>query len=484
MTNLSDLLPRNPSPDALLDAFTGWVEASGISLYPHQEESLLAVLAGDNAIVTTPTGSGKSLIALGAHFAALAEGRRTWYTAPIKALVNEKFFALCEAFGAEQVGMVTGDASVNADAPIICCTAEILANLALREGHRADVGQVVMDEFHFLAEPERGWAWQVPLVELPQAQFVIMSATLGDVTELSDDLTRRTGRETAVIGGATRPVPLTYRWSMVPLHETITEIVETHQAPVYIVHPTQGAAVEQATALLSQGVVRKAGSAVPEELKQAISGFPFAGGFGTTLSKLLRGGIGVHHAGMLPRYRRLVEQLAQRGLLAVICGTDTLGVGINVPIRTVLFSSLTKFDGRHQRVLRSREFHQIAGRAGRAGFDTVGFVRDLPHKLVSAFSATLEETALADVLLHVVDVSNPEFGRQMEDVNAVLEEIGAHEIPQLAVYNKIDLQPSKERKTGIVRDAAGKAAAVNISVAENLGLDDLRQAMIERALEG
>lgn len=374
MTNLSDLLPRDASPDALLDAFTGWVEASGISLYPHQEESLLAVLAGDNAIVTTPTGSGKSLIALGAHFAALAEGRRTWYTAPIKALVNEKFFALCEVFGAEQVGMVTGDASVNADAPIVCCTAEILANLALREGRGADVGQVVMDEFHFLAEPERGWAWQVPLVELPQAQFVIMSATLGDVTELSDDLARRTGRETVVIGGASRPVPLTYRWSMVPLHETITEIVETHQAPVYIVHPTQGAAVEQATALLSQGVVRKAGSAVPEEVKQAISGFPFAGGFGTTLSKLLRGGIGVHHAGMLPRYRRLVEQLAQRGLLAVICGTDTLGVGINVPIRTVLFSSLTKFDGRRQRVLRSREFHQIAGRAGRAGFDSIGNV--------------------------------------------------------------------------------------------------------------
>ena len=233
---------------------------------------------------------------------------------------------------------------------------------------------VVMDEFHFLAEPERGWAWQVPLVELPQAQFVIMSATLGDVTGLAKDLTRRTGRETAVIGGVTRPVPLTYRWSLAPVHETIAEIIETHQAPVYIVHPTQGAAVEQAAALLSQGVVRKHGAAVPDELKQALAGFPFAGGFGATLSKLLRGGIGVHHAGMLPRYRRLVEQLAQRGLLAVICGTDTLGVGINVPIRTVLFSSLTKFDGRRQRVLRSREFHQIAGRAGRAGFDPIGYV--------------------------------------------------------------------------------------------------------------
>ena len=371
---LTGHLPPDPNPDALFDAFTAGVESSGISLYPHQEESLLAILAGDHAIVTTPTGSGKSLIALGAHFAALAQGIRTYYTAPIKALVNEKFFALCEAFGAENVGMVTGDASVNADAPIICCTAEILANLALREGINADVGQVVVDEFHFLADPERGWAWQVPLVELPQAQFIIMSATLGDVSALAEELTRRTGRETAVIGGVARPVPLTYRWSVSPIHETITEIIETHQSPVYIVHPTQGAAVDQATALLSQGVVRKASAAVPEELKAALSGFPFAGGFGTTLSKLLRAGIGVHHAGMLPRYRRLVEQLAQRGLLAVICGTDTLGVGINVPIRTVLFSSLTKFDGRRQRVLRSREFHQIAGRAGRAGFDTLGNV--------------------------------------------------------------------------------------------------------------
>lgn len=374
MTTLTKLLPPDPTPDALFEAFTTWTTGQGLTLYPHQEESLLAILAGDHAIVTTPTGSGKSLIALGAHFAAFAEGNRTYYTAPIKALVNEKFFALCDAFGAEHVGMVTGDASVNAEAPIICCTAEILANLALREGRDADVGQVVMDEFHFLAEPERGWAWQVPLVELPQAQFVIMSATLGDVTELARDLTGRTGRETAVIGGVVRPVPLTYRWALTPIHETITEIVETHQAPVYIVHATQAAAVDQATALLSQGVVRKAGTSVPAELKAALHGFNFAKGFGQTLAKLLRGGIGVHHAGMLPRYRRLVEQLAQRGLLAVICGTDTLGVGINVPIRTVLFSALTKFDGRRSRVLRSREFHQIAGRAGRAGFDTLGNV--------------------------------------------------------------------------------------------------------------
>ncbi|RXW32195.1 DEAD/DEAH box helicase [Propioniciclava flava] len=358
-------------PDAVFERFSAWAGRDGLSLYPHQDEALIEILSGANVVVTTPTGSGKSLIATGAHFAALNSGRRSYYTAPIKALVSEKFFALVDAFGAENVGMVTGDASVNPEAPIVCCTAEILANIALREGHDAEVGLVIMDEFHFIADPDRGWAWHVPLVELPQTQFVIMSATLGDVTRLADSLTESTGRETAVIGGVTRPVPLTFSWSLEPIHETIANLVATHQAPVYVVHGTQAAAVERAQALLSQGV---SGAAHREELADELRGFAFASGFGQSLAKLLRAGIGVHHAGMLPRYRRLVERLAQRGLLGVICGTDTLGVGINVPIRTVLFSALTKFDGRRQRVLRSREFHQIAGRAGRAGYDTVGYV--------------------------------------------------------------------------------------------------------------
>ena len=371
---LTEVLTGPKDSDSLYEGFVAWAEADGLPLYPHQDEALLEILTGANVIVTTPTGSGKSLIALGAHFVALAQRGRTYYTAPIKALVSEKFFALCLVFGADQVGMVTGDASVNPDAPIICCTAEILANIALREGADADVDQVVMDEFHFIADRDRGWAWQVPLVELPQVQFIIMSATLGDVSRLASDLQERTGRPTSVIGGAERPVPLVYRWSLDPVHDTIATLVENQQAPVYVVHSTQASAVERAQALLSQGVVKRASKAVPEDLKEALAGFKFSGGFGQTLVKLLRAGIAVHHAGMLPRYRRLVETLAQRGLLTVICGTDTLGVGINVPIRTVLFGSLTKFDGRRSRHLRSREFHQIAGRAGRAGFDTIGYV--------------------------------------------------------------------------------------------------------------
>ncbi|MBW1596211.1 RNA helicase [Streptomyces sp. JJ38] len=368
---LIDQLPTDADPDALFEAFSSWTEERGISLYPAQEEALIEVVSGSNVILSTPTGSGKSLVAAGAHFAALARDEVTFYTAPIKALVSEKFFDLCRLFGTENVGMLTGDASVNADAPVICCTAEVLASIALRDGRDADIGQVVMDEFHFYAEPDRGWAWQIPLLELPQAQFVLMSATLGDVSRFEEDLKRRTGRSTAVVRSATRPVPLSYEYRTTGLTETLTELLETRQAPVYIVHFTQAQAVERAQALTSINMCTRAEK---DEIAALIGNFRFTTKFGRNLSRYVRHGIGVHHAGMLPKYRRLVERLAQAGLLKVICGTDTLGVGVNVPIRTVLFTALTKYDGSRVRTLRAREFHQIAGRAGRAGFDTSGFV--------------------------------------------------------------------------------------------------------------
>lgn len=357
--------------EAVLDGFIAWSAGRGMPLYPAQEEAVLALVSGEHVVLSTPTGTGKSLVAAAAHLAALAEGRRSVYTAPIKALVSEKFFALVELFGAENVGMMTGDSAVNADAPILCCTAEILANLALRQGPDAPADLVIMDEFHFYGEPERGWAWQVPLLVLERSQFLLLSATLGDVTWLREDLERRTGRGVTLVTGVDRPVPLHFRWALTPVHETVEELLETREAPVYVVHFAQAAAVERAQALLSAKVASREQR---DRIGEAIAGFRFGPGFGQILGKLLRAGIGVHHAGMLPKYRRLVEQLAQQGLLRVICGTDTLGVGINVPIRTVLFTALTKFDGQRMRRLNAREFHQIAGRAGRAGFDTAGTV--------------------------------------------------------------------------------------------------------------
>jgi len=365
-----------PDPDAVYEAFSQWASDEGLPLYPHQDEALIELVSGSHVILATPTGSGKTLVAVGAHFAALAAhragtGGRTYYTAPLKALVSEKFFDLIALFGTQNVGMMTGDTAVNADAPIICCTAEILANLTLRDGEATDASVVVMDEFHFYSDPQRGWAWQVPLLELPHTQFVLMSATLGDTGWLVEALQERSDRGVAEVTTLERPVPLTFDYSVEPLPEVVEHLVQTGKAPVYIVHFTQKDAVDRAQALLSTQVATKTER---QAIADALADTRFATGFGKTLSKFLRAGIGVHHAGMLPKYRRTVERLTQQGLLKVVCGTDTLGVGINVPIRTVLLTSLVKYDGERMRHLTAREFHQIAGRAGRAGFDTEGQV--------------------------------------------------------------------------------------------------------------
>ncbi|RNE49746.1 DUF3516 domain-containing protein [Corynebacterium alimapuense] len=370
LPDLTDV-PESLLDESIYDSFLAWTKTRDISLYPAQEEAALGILAGDNVILATPTGSGKSMVANAAHFIAMARGQRSFYTAPIKALVSEKFFALCEIFGPENVGMMTGDATVNSKAPIIAATAEIVANIALRDGAAAKIDQVVMDEFHYYSDPERGWAWQVPLLELPKVQFLLMSATLGDTTFLQEDLSERTGRTTNLVAGSERPVPLDFSYVYTPVHETIEELLEGGKAPIYVVHFSQREAAERAQALTSLKIITPE---IKDQIAAEIGDFKFTTVYGRDLSKLLRRGIGVHHAGMLPKYRRLVERLSQTGLLKVICGTDTLGVGINVPIRTVLFTGLAKYDGFKQRVLKSREFHQIAGRAGRAGFDTEGTV--------------------------------------------------------------------------------------------------------------
>jgi superfamily II RNA helicase len=357
--------------DELLGRFLDDVAGKGLELYPAQEEAVLALFEGKNVILNTPTGSGKTLVASALHFAALAQGRRSVYTSPIKALVNEKWMALCRELGPENVGLSTGDATVNHDALVLCCTAEVLANIALRDGESAAVDDVVMDEFHWYADRDRGVAWQVPLLALPQARFLLMSATLGDVTFFAEALTRLNGRPTAVVKSVERPVPLEYAYSQIPLSQTLEKLVAEDKAPVYVVNFTQRDAADSAQDFTSLNLcTREEKNAVAE----AIKGFRFSSPHGPDVRKWLKQGIGVHHAGMLPKYRVLVEQLTQRGLLKVICGTDTLGVGINVPIRTVLFSRLCKFDGQKTAVLSARDFHQIAGRAGRKGFDDRGFV--------------------------------------------------------------------------------------------------------------
>ncbi|HEY4116889.1 MAG TPA: DUF3516 domain-containing protein [Byssovorax sp.] len=371
---LLDALPPREgelSSDDLLERFLGYVDGKGLSLYAAQEEALLELIGGKNVILSTPTGSGKSLVALALHFVAMAEGKRSFYTAPIKALVNEKFFALARELSPELVGMVTGDASVNPDAPVICCTAEILANMALRGGVGTPVDYVIIDEFHYYSDRERGAAWQIPLLTLPHATFLLMSATFGDARPFAERLTKLTRRETAVVTSEERPVPLDFEYRETPLHETILDLVAKEKVPVYVVNFTQRAAAEEAQNLMSHDVsTREQKKAIDAELL----GFRFDSPYGKEVSRFVRHGIGLHHAGLLPKYRLLVERLAQKGLLKVISGTDTLGVGVNIPIRTVLFTKLCKFDGEKTGVLSVRDFRQISGRAGRKGFDERGSV--------------------------------------------------------------------------------------------------------------
>jgi superfamily II RNA helicase len=370
---LAALLPppgETLAPDAILDRFVGFIAASGLTLYGHQEEGILQLLDGRHLVLATPTGSGKSLVATFLHFQAMAAGERSFYTCPIKALVNEKFFDLCRLFGPENVGMMTGDAAVNRDAPIVCCTAEILMNVAVREA-RPRVDAVVMDEFHYYGDRERGVAWQVPLLLLERARFLLMSATLGDTRPIEASLREITGREIAAIRSAARPVPLEFEYRETPLHETIEELVSAGKAPIYLVNFTQRAAAEQAQNLMSANFSSKEEKA---RIAEALRDAKFDSPFGKELQRFLRHGVGLHHAGLLPRYRLLVEKLAQGGLLKVVSGTDTLGMGVNIPIRTVLFTQLCKYDGQKTAILSARDFHQISGRAGRKGFDERGYV--------------------------------------------------------------------------------------------------------------
>jgi superfamily II RNA helicase len=368
---LAERLPDPATPDALLEAFLEYVADLGIEPYPAQEEAILELLGGRSVVLNTPTGSGKSLVATSLSFKALAEGKRCFYTAPIKALVSEKFFSAARTFGPENVGMMTGDASVNRDAPIVYCTAEILANIALREQADAPVDYVIMDEFHYYGDRDRGWAWQVPMLTLKHARFLLMSATLGDPEHFRKLLEENTTGEAALVKSQDRPVPLSFTYAETPIHETVAELMEQDRAPIYMVHFTQRSAAEQAQSLMSVDFLSKAQK---HAIKERLKGFRFDTPFGKELGRYVRHGVGVHHAGLLPKYRLLVESLAQDGHLKIICGTDTLGVGVNIPIRTVLFTQLCKYDGRKTAVLSVRDFQQIAGRAGRRGFDTEGYV--------------------------------------------------------------------------------------------------------------
>jgi superfamily II RNA helicase len=369
---LGQRVPDHPvDTDEAFNLFLEWAEDIKLELYTAQIEGAMEIMANQHVILNTPTGSGKSTVALAAHFWALCQNKRSFYTSPIKALVSEKFFDLCNKFGAKNVGMMTGDAAINPNALIICCTQEILSMLALTEGDGASIHIAIVDEFHYYGDRDRGMAWQVPLLALEKTQFLLMSATLGDTGEISKKLEKRTGRSVVLVQSQKRPVPLNFSYSLDPMHEVIPELLKNNKAPIYVVSFSQKECASLANALSAYGSSSKEQKElILNEIKNTKLDSPY----GPDVRRLLLSGVGLHHAGLLPKYRLLVEKLAQAGLLKIICGTDTLGVGINIPIRTVYFSSLAKFDGEKKRLLTVRDFKQIAGRAGRKGFDDHGWV--------------------------------------------------------------------------------------------------------------
>ncbi|MDA7511888.1 DUF3516 domain-containing protein [Verrucomicrobia bacterium] len=377
LVNLFELIKKHfpntgeATSERLLEVFMDYVMELNLELYPAQEEGILELFDDNNVILNTPTGSGKSLVAMALHFKSLAQGRKSVYTSPIKALVNEKFLDLCSRFGADQVGLMTGDATVNRKAPILCCTAEILANIALHEGETAEVHDIIIDEFHYYSDRNRGGAWQTPLLTLSQSRFLLMSATMGNVEFFVNALTNLTGVTTSLVQSFDRPVPLEFSYEEIPMEQVVENLVEDNKAPVYIVHFTQMEAAQNAQNFTSINVCTKDEKKQIAELLREVR---FTSPYGKDIKKYLRHGIGIHHAGLLPKYRILVERMAQKGLLKLICGTDTLGVGVNVPIRTVLLTRLCKYDGQKTGILTVRDFHQICGRAGRKGFDDKGWV--------------------------------------------------------------------------------------------------------------
>ena len=438
--SLPDRLPPGPvDDDVLLDLFLEWVIDQGLEPYPAQEEAILEVMADQHVILNTPTGSGKSLVALSMHFRAFARGQRSYYTSPIKALVAEKFFDLCRVFGAQHVGMLTGDASINSKAPIVCCTAEILAAMALTEGDTAGVHYAIVDEFHYFGDRERGMAWQIPLLVLPRTGFLLMSATLGDVTQIRARLEALTDRPVALVQSSTRPVPLEFEYRVETLQETLIDLVEKRRAPVYVVSFSHREVAELAQDLTSVNFCSKDEK---RAIAAALVGARFDSPYGKSIQRYLRHGIGVHFAGLLPRYRLLVERLARAGLLKVICGTDTLGVGINIPLRTVLFTKLCKYDGKKTRVLTVRDFKQIAGRAGRKGFDDRGWVVSLaPAHVVHNKRAVAKAMGDKRKQRKLVKKKAPEWGYAHWDVEV---------FDRLAVGQSEPLTPRFKMSYGLI----------------------------------
>ncbi len=380
--------PEELTRDALASMY---LEQLPYEPYPVQEEALLAwFTAKQGVLVCAPTGTGKTLIAEAALFEALHSGTTTYYTTPLIALTDQKFREMQESairwgFRADDVGLVTGNRRVNPEAKVLIVVAEILFNRLLHPTafDFADVSAVVMDEFHNFNDYERGIVWELSLGLLPaHVRTLLLSATVGNSQEFINWLATKHNRRLELVQSDDRKVPLTYQWiGDMLLNEFLESIAggdeESRMTPALVFCFNRDMCWNVAEQVKGKKLIS---SEQQKVLVKELEQFDWSQGAGPKLRQLLLRGVGVHHAGVLPKYKRIVEELFQRKLLSLTICTETLSAGINLPARSVVVPELLKGKPGEKKILDPSSAHQIFGRAGRPQFDTQGFVFVLAHQ--------------------------------------------------------------------------------------------------------
>lgn len=493
-----------------------------------QQQAIAALEAGRSVVVCAPTGSGKTLIGEYAIHRALARGRRVLYTTPLKALSNQKLRDFREVFGSDNVGLLTGDVSINRDAPVLVMTTEIFRNMLYGTPIGAvgtsllGVEAVVLDECHYMNDRQRGTVWEESIIYCPyEIQLVALSATVANSDQLTDWIHQVHG-PTELIYSDFRPVPLTYYFcnlkglfpllddtqkrinpklkprggkgargnrGRIPKQDTpnlamvLNHLQQRDMLPaIYFIFSRRGCdlAVEE----ISQLPVSLVSPDEAELLREQVEGFLARNpevGRSAQVEPLLKG-IAGHHAGILPAWKGLIEELFQKGLIKVVFATETLAAGINMPARTTVISSLSKRTDLGHRLLNASEFLQMAGRAGRRGMDTHGYVVTVQTTFEGAREAAYLATVGADPLVsqfapsygmvlnllqihsleHTKELIERSFGQylatlylrpQQEEVNALKSELAELEAQLVGVdwnllgqYEKLQERLKEERR--------------------------------------